>query len=190
MFNFLETPFSDSEALFVLCLESNDSNSLQLIERSVVCPFREDAKFNFPNVFDLLTYALKKLRFDDCLSEYEMKNVVFGYMDDLASSLDGIINYSRGGDGDIVPDISTVMLLDPSNPFLMAEAAEGERIMLSKDKLWSANARTSIFISITATVFFRSVEILRSAAFVVETSCLPAYTCIDPSESAQVKLLI
>lgn len=160
MFNFLETPFTDSEAIFVLCIEPSDFNSLQAVERNIICPFRGDNKFSFPNFFDLLTYALSKIYFDDYFSDSEMNDIVLSYMDDLASSLDSITSYNPELDYGNLPDIATVLLLDPSNPFLKAEAAEGEMVMLSQDKLWSANLRIPIFISITAAVFLRSIKAL------------------------------
>lgn len=161
MFNFLETPFTDSEAMFVLCIDPGDFNSLQDVERNIVCQFREDTKLSFPNFFDLLTYALSKVYFDDCSSEAEMNNAVRNYVDDLASSLDSITSYNPELIYGASPDIATVLFLDPSDYFLKAEAAEGQLAMLSKNKLWSVNLRMSVFISITAAVFFRSIEALR-----------------------------
>ena len=179
MYCLIETPFRETEARMML-REIDEKHKLEgfeaSISRNVICMFREDGAFNFPNIYDIISFTLNQLRFEECHDQEEKSNDyadeeeelsdedhVFLFLDHLA----GCFEENEVGTCKVHGLTSSIVCEIYHNTFgqnLQNCAKLGTHALQHINTRWLPIYREWIFCCVTVVLFQRSLEILHAGA--------------------------
>ncbi|MFP7675609.1 hypothetical protein ACG74X_19910 [Marivita sp. S0852] len=166
MFSLEETPFRINEVLQILQISGKEFSIAQRrnqLSRNVLCHFRNDNLFNFPNYFDILSFLLLELDFE-CTKNEEDTDIVSDFIDCIsyALELDNINQYDNLGD--TVFRITQAIKSDVYGEELRVFSQFGEYLLNSEVGVIRRSQREDYFCSITVALLHRTMQVFYAPA--------------------------